>query len=292
MLTTSQKTSYLLHCVLHYADKVSCPSCGSNDAVLIDRKYLVARLFECQNCKLYFRHPSDSIKENLDFYQDAYTEADDITTYLPPKEELEQLKSVNFSTTRDRSAERLKQLFQCLFEKLEGVKIIDYGSSWGYLSYQFQSYGMDVESFEISVPRASFGNQSLGLNIRTHEASLRSGNDIFFSSHVIEHVPSVSKMLAVGERLLTEDGYLITICPNGSPQYRTREPRGFHAAWGKVHPSYLNVEFFKNNYSAKPYFITTAPFNFEKIKAWDKHSQNVDEQLTGVELLVICRPNY
>jgi transcription elongation factor Elf1 len=291
MLTKSQKISYLLYCAMNYATRAVCPSCGSRKSVLIDRKYLVARLFECQNCKLYYRHPSDSIKENLDFYQDAYTEGDGITTYLPPEEELEALKRADFSTAANRNAGRLKKLFECFFEKLEGVKIIDYGSSWGYLSYQFHAYGMDVESFEISVPRASFGNQSLGLSIRTNETNLRSGNDVFFSSHVIEHVPSVSKMLALGERLLMKDGYLITICPNGSPQYRTRDPRGFHAAWGKVHPNYLNAAFFKKAYSGKPCFITTAPFDFEKIKAWGKHSQIVDNQLRGEELLVICKPN-
>jgi hypothetical protein len=291
MLTKSQKVSYLIDSVLHYGSPVVCPSCGGSRATLVDRKYMVTRLFECDQCKLYFRHPSDSAEVNKQFYQQEYMEGDGITTYMPSQAELEELKKMDFSTDSNKNAERLRTLFGCLFPDLNGVKILDYGASWGYVSYQFRAFGMNVESYEISVPRASFGNQSLGLRIHTSERDLRNGNDIFFSSHVIEHVPSPGRMLDLGKKLLHKDGYLVTICPNGSPEYRAKDPEGFHAAWGKVHPNYLNAAFFQNKFKNCPYFITTSPFDFGKIAAWDKRSQVVDSQLENEEILVIARPN-
>lgn len=291
MLTKSQKVSYLIDSVLHYGSPVVCPSCGSTHATQIDRKYMVTRLFECDQCKLYFRHPSDSAEVNKKFYQKEYMEGDGITTYMPSQAELEELKKMDFTTDSNKNAVRLQKLFACLFSDLKGVKILDYGASWGYVSYQFRVFGMDVESYEISVPRASFGNQSLGLRIHTNERDLRNGNDIFFSSHVIEHVPSPGRMLDLGKKLVNKDGYLITICPNGSPEYRQKDPEGFHAAWGKVHPNYLNAAFFQTKFKNSPYFITTSPFNFDKIANWDKRSQVVDSQLENEEILVIAKPN-
>ena len=291
MLTTNQKISYLLDSVKNYGQPVVCPSCGSKNAQLIDRKYVVTRLFECDTCKIYFRHPTDSSAVNKEFYQSEYTEGDGITTYMPSEEELAELKKKDFTTDSNRNATRLKEIFKCLFADLNSVKIIDYGASWGYLSYQFREYGMDVQSYEISVPRATFGNKSLGLNILSDENKLRNNNDLFFSSHVIEHVPSVSNMLSLASKILKKDGYIATICPNGSPEYRAKDPTGFHACWGKVHPNYLNAHFFQNNYRSNPIFITTSPFDLDKLKIWDGKSQYIDSNLAGGELLVIYRPN-
>ena len=94
MLTKSQKVSYLIDSVLHYGSPVVCPSCGSTHASEVDRKFVVTRLFECDKCKLYFRHPTDSAEVNKKFYQKEYMEGDGITTYMPSQAELEDLKKM------------------------------------------------------------------------------------------------------------------------------------------------------------------------------------------------------
>ncbi len=290
MLTNLQKIKYLFSSLKNVATPVVCPSCDGREARLIDRKYVATRLFECLDCNLYFRHPRESATRSRGFYQESYVEGDGITTSMPPQTELEELKELGFSIG-NRNAARFDRLFNCLFDGLDGVTILDFGASWGYLSYQFKSYGMDVESFEISEPRAEYGNRKLGLAIRTQEDRLRGENDIFFSSHVIEHVPSVSRMLDVGKRLLRADGYLITLCPNGNPEYRAANPEGFHRSWGKVHPNYLNGLFFQKHYQANPYFITTSPFEYEELKGWDGVSQFYGNVVDGEELLVVALPN-
>jgi len=249
---------------------------------------LVTRLFECESCGLYFRHPVEKPQTNFKFYQKQYIEEDDITTKFPSDEELQRLIANSFDTEANRSASRLLDLFGAILPSLQGVKIVDYGCSWGYISYQFKQAGMDVQSFELSLPRASFGEKKLGLDIFTSSDKLKGGNDIFFSSHVIEHVPSVKKMIESGRQLLRKNGFFISVCPNGSPEYRQADEEGFHRMWGKVHPNCLNTKFFQNAFKDHPHYITSSPFDIAELKEWDQQSQKIGK-MEGSEILVIAK---
>jgi 2-polyprenyl-3-methyl-5-hydroxy-6-metoxy-1,4-benzoquinol methylase len=272
---------------MRYSESVECPFCGSREATLIDRKYFVTRLFDCDNCHLYFRHPVEKIKKNEAFYQEEYIEGDQITTALPSMAELNLLKKEGFRHG-NKNAERYKEIFNRLFPEATKLKIIDYGCSWGYISWQLLQFGYDVESYEISRPRASYGNQNLGLKIRIDEDELRDQNDIFFSSHVIEHHPAIDEMVDLAKQKLKKGGYFVAISPNGSKEYRERDPKGFHHAWGKVHPNYLNGDFYKTVFRNQPYYIGSSPFNYELIENLNGHAQIVDD-LSSEELMVIAR---
>ena len=154
---------------------------------------------------------------------------------MPTEEELSELKSQEFNAGSDRSIARLLPIFEAAAGKIQDTKIVDYGTSWGYISYQLKKVGMNVQSYEISRPRANYGNQNLGLNIVSNVNELKGENDVFFSSHVIEHVPSVSKMIEIGKSVLSKDGVFIAICPNGSPMRKAMHPKNHHSAWGQVH---------------------------------------------------------
>jgi hypothetical protein len=199
------------------------------------------------------------------------------------------MKASNFRNS-EKDFQRIITLIQCLLKNIQEIKIVDYGSSWGYGSYQFLNAGMSVQSFEISSGRADFGNKNLGLNIQKDEKLLEPGNHVFFSSHVIEHHPDIFSMNVLAKKLLLNDGFYIAFCPNGSNEFRERDPKAFHHLWGLVHPNYLNDKFFQYVYSENPYFIGSNPYNFEQLQNWDGHSQFVGD-LTGVELFVISRPN-
>jgi 2-polyprenyl-3-methyl-5-hydroxy-6-metoxy-1,4-benzoquinol methylase len=287
----TQKITYLANCAVRYFSPIHCPSCLSKNYSLLERKYLVSRLFECKDCGLYFRHPLDSIEENRDFYQSKYQQPG-ITTYLPAEgSDLEKIKEMIVNDPNNpKNALRIKRIFEALCPVQKDLSVVDYGASWGYISWQLKSYGYKVQSYEISQPRAHYGNTHLGLDIQTDEKSLKAGNQIFFSSHVIEHVPAVSQMLALGENLTRPDGCIVTLCPNGSPEFRKKNPAGFHFAWGQVHPNYLNANFFKKYFAAMPLFVTTTPFDMEQLQRWDKQSQFTGD-LSGEELLAIAFPH-
>jgi hypothetical protein len=287
MLTRKQKIKYLVSSLLAWGQKARCTYCQSEDCIEIDRKYFVTRLMECQDCHLYFRYPVDKKEENADFYQTEYQESDNITTDLPDAAELEKMKKDGFQVG-GKNAQRHLELFARLFPGQPSLRIVDYGSSWGYTSYQFQQVGHQVQGFEISKSRAAYGIRNLSVDISTDEKLLKRNNDIFFSSHVIEHHPDIASMVRLAKSLLVEGGYFIAFCPNGSQAFRLKNPEIFHRFWGKVHPNYLNVDFYKKVFWNSPYIISSNPVNMNDIHPL-QNRESVIGDLSGDELMVIVK---
>ena len=287
MLTRKQKIKYLFDSLLGFGQKVQCTYCKSEDCKEIDRKYLVTKLMECQSCHLYFRYPVDKKSENENFYQTAYQESDKITTDLPDTSSLEKMKNDGFNIG-SKNADRYLDLFARLFPTDKSLRIIDYGSSWGYTSYQFKQAGHEVQGYEISKSRALYGIKNLGVDICMDENLLRQENHIFFSSHVIEHHPDITSMIRLAKSLLIDGGYFIALCPNGSPSFRQKNQETFHRFWGKVHPNYLNADFYKQVFRNQPYYIASSPINSKNIYPLQMQQAVIDD-LTGEELLVIAK---
>jgi SAM-dependent methyltransferase len=287
MLTSKQKFKYLFDSLLASAQKVQCTYCKSDNCKEIDRKYLVTKLMECQNCHLYFRYPVDKKEVNTNFYQTEYQEMDNITTDMPDEPMLEQMKKEGF-TTSNKNGERYLDLFARLFPSEKTLAIIDYGCSWGYLAYQFKQAGHKVQGYEISRSRVAYGIKNLDVEICSDENLLRKNNHIFFSSHVIEHHPDIAAMIRLADSLLINGGYFIAFCPNGSLPYRLKYPEAFHHAWGKVHPNYLNADFYKHVFRDQPYYIASSPVSKEKIHPLQQKETVVDD-LSGEELMLITK---
>ena len=242
---------------------------------------------ECQDCHLYFRYPVDKKGKNADFYETEYQESDKITTDLPDSDQLEVMKRDGFRTG-GKNAGRHLELFARLFPGETSLRIIDYGSSWGYTTYQFKEAGHQVQGFEISRSRAGYGIKNLGVDICMDEKQLRKDNHIFFSSHVIEHHPDIASMIQLAKSLLVEGGYFIALSPNGSLAFRMKNQETFHRFWGKVHPNYLNVDFYKKLFRGNPYYIMSSPVNLENIHPLQKQ-ESVIGDLSGDELIVIAK---
>ncbi len=287
MLTFKQKLSYLADSAIRYFEPKKCPHCGASDCNTVDRKYLVTRLLECQECHLKFRHPYEAVQSNKEFYQKEYKEEDQLTTNLPNKEEIEIIKSPDYVFEPNKNADRFFPLFNHLLNGNKNGSIIDYGSSWGYISHQFKKEGYNVQSFEISEYRAKFGNENLNLNIVSNIDQLEPGADLFFSSHVIEHVPSIQAMVDTAKKLVKKGGYFVCLCPNGSDQYQKLQPESFHAAWGKVHPNFLNEKYFANLFKENDFYLGTTPIRLDEIKAWK--SGQVVTNIDVIELILVVK---
>ena len=284
----NKKIEYLVNCMLEYGSDSSCPYCHSKDVKVIDRKYFFARLMECNNCHLYFRHPKDNKDESRLFYQSDYEETD-ITRNIPDPDQLKEFKKTSFQNSGKDYNEKIETITS-LLPSTPAIKIVDYGSSWGYASYQFKQRNFQVQSFEISIPTAKKGNELLDLDIKTTVSELLPGNNVFFSAHVIEHLPDLIDFFAIAKKLLLEDGLMITYCPNGSSEFRKKHPLAFHSIWGMVHPNYLNSEFFKYVFARNPYLITSAPYDLSFIQSWNRRDQVVG-QLDGDEILAVAVVN-
>lgn len=240
--TLTEKIKYLLEVlpeVLTDRRKV-CPSCGSSVSTFVQRKYWVLELRRCSRCKLLFRVPTTSHEENERFYQSEYVQG--FTTSLPAANELEKLKQSRFLGSGKDYSNYLRVL--AALGSKPGDTVLDFGCSWGYGSWQLQQAGYRVAAYEISAPRCTYARQELGIDAHSSLDELQGQFDIFFSSHVLEHVPAVSQTIQFAMQSLKPGGWLVVFTPNGSESFRQKNVRASKRLWGQVHPNLLDDVFY------------------------------------------------
>lgn len=260
----------------------SCPSCGFTEAKVVARKFLVTDLRRCEKCYLLFRTPTTTAEENFTFYQETYQQG--FTTAFPDDEQLQELLNQHFSgTSKDYST--YLRILEAL-DARSGQHLLDYGCSWGYGSWQFQEAGYQVTGFEISKSRCQFAREKLGIDAKDSLTEIQGQFDIIFSSHVIEHLPSVSQYLNFTIEHLKPGGLLIMICPNGCEEFRLSQPKSYYQSWGFVHPQLLDDKFYLNYFNFSNLLITSDLKNYQPIANWDRKS-TCCTKLDKAELLAI-----
>jgi 2-polyprenyl-3-methyl-5-hydroxy-6-metoxy-1,4-benzoquinol methylase len=215
----------------------TCPACQSDNVRFVHRKYLVTSLHECQCCHIRFRVPKETSGRAKKLYtKETYTQG--FTTDLPSPTELNALIQTNFAGTEKNFDGYIAVLKSVLSD---GARILDFGSSWGYGSWQMQRAGFDVYSYEVGEQRAAYAKEHLGCKTVTDLSTLYGTIDCLFSSHVIEHLPNPGILLDEAQKLLVPGGYFICYCPNGNPALENE--KSYHNVWGKVHPLFLTPGF-------------------------------------------------
>lgn len=263
----------------------ACPSCSYKYSDTIVTKYVFTSLQRCRNCKLLFRTPTTSTDENRIFYQKAYSQG--FTTQMPTVAELEMLKSSDFKLS-DKDYTRYIDILSALVRK--GASVFDFGCSWGYGSYQIQKAGFQVEAFEISTDRRNYAEKSLGVHTHATLPDVQDKYDIFFSSHVLEHVPSVLDSMEYGFQVLKPGGYFIAFTPNGSEPFRQQKPKEWMKLWNMVHPNFLDDCFYITNSNNNPYFIGSENYFSDTIKDWVfKGHPRTSMDLSGSELMFVAK---
>ncbi|MHC5765033.1 MAG: class I SAM-dependent methyltransferase [Nostoc sp.] len=285
----AQKSKWLIKCMFlsTEAERLSCPSCGSYKSKNIDSKFMFSQLRECEKCYLRFRTPTDSIKDNYEYYQNEYSLG--FTTDLPDAESLEKLLKSNFEN-HEKSYKDIINLLKSVYPNKN--KLVDFGCSWGYGSWQFKKADFLVLSYEISKPRADFAAKYLGINMIDISNTLNDNKiDIFFSNHVLEHVPSPSETIALAKKILKPDGIFVAITPNGSDSYRINDYTGWHSLWGQNHPNHLSDTFYKQEFKDNPFFLSSMPYNLSDVIEWNQNKNQAILSCSSSELLLLAYPN-
>ncbi|MER8639785.1 class I SAM-dependent methyltransferase [Mesorhizobium sp. M1365] len=268
-----------------------CPNCKGLAYRTLDRKLVVIELRECMRCKLMYRFPADTNDDNYEFYQKQYSQG--FTTDLPDKDTLTELCRSNFAGHEKSYAGLIE-----LIERLgfgPGARIFDFGSSWGFGSWQFGHRGFDVKAYEISSMRAEFSKRELNVNCETDISILESSDelhgyfDIFFSNHVFEHIPSPRRAIQLARRLAKKGGVFIAVTPNGSLDFRSVAPRAWHHFWGKVHPNLISDLYWKTAFENDPYFIGGLPMEKREIDNWTLNGGQFLGDRSNAELLCVAR---
>lgn len=258
----------------------ACPSCGSDGNGLVDQKWLVTALRRCSNCKLLYRTPTTSETESEQFYQSAYRQG--FTTDVPAKSELRRLTESNFSGHEKDYAPYVAVLKALKIP--DGCRLFDFGCSWGYGSYQLARAGFHVDAYDVSRPRLDYARSELNVSVKDLGEIESGAYDVFFSAHVIEHVPSVSKMIELGLRCLRPGGLFVAFTPNGSLPFQTRNPWNWHKLWGSHHPQLLDDTFVLARFPDTPLVITSSPHPTPLIEQWTRRDTLITD-LSGLELM-------
>lgn len=288
------KIEYLIRSAMRVPDprRRACPNCGASASQVVERKFAVTALRRCTGCHMMFRTPVDDPAEASEFYNSDYTQG--FTTDLPSLDELERLKAANFAGGEKDYSYYIGVLRELGLRR--GDKLFDFGCSWGYGSYQFTKAGFGTLSYEISRPRGGYGATNLGVQLVPDfeswaEASPHS-MDSFFSAHVLEHVPSPSRIIELARRVLKPSGLFVAFFPNGSAPARRAVP-GWSGLWGEVHPNFLDDEFMNRAVSDRPRLFGSSPVVLDAAAA--KHLRGTGAEphclndLTGDELLFAFR---
>jgi 2-polyprenyl-3-methyl-5-hydroxy-6-metoxy-1,4-benzoquinol methylase len=287
----SQQLSYIISCIAgqFQRSRKKCPQCGSSQYSMISRKRILTSLVQCRRCCLRYRVPQDAPEHYFDFYQTAYTSS--LATQCPSAENLDAMLSSGFKNTEKNFDHSIQLLTAIGLEKSQDI--LDYGASWGYATWQFQRFGFSATGYEISKPRAKYAREQLKVNVVDSEDQVADGSlDCVFSSHVLEHVPAPRIALDFGKRVLRPGGWFVALTPNGSDACRKRHPREYNHSWGRLHPLYLNAEFYERYLADYPFLLLSSEYgeqyDLESIAAWDKNSQYLGD-VSKRELLLVAK---
>ena len=298
MLSLNQfynKLNYFKTCLIKFVLRQgnNCPSCNSDNSIIVERKYLITSLKKCHNCQLMFRVPNTTVKENKIFYQDDYSQ--EFSTDCPNNEQLKIMIKNNFIAT-ERDYTKYIEILKIIKDQNNNntLDVFDFGCSWGYGSFQLKKE-FNVISYEISQPRARYAKERLNIDVlsenqlRALENSERKF-DIFFMSHVLEHLPTPKKTLDFAMKVLKKNGYIISFTPNGSLMHK-KINKNWSKLWGQVHPNFIDEGFYKNYFKDNNYYIGSAPYNFSNIKNFLNEKNNIIDNLSGDELFIIAKNN-
>jgi 2-polyprenyl-3-methyl-5-hydroxy-6-metoxy-1,4-benzoquinol methylase len=247
------KASYFLRSLALQASPSAfcCPNCRQRASKILDRKFVITQLRRCKSCKLQFRTPADSEHFSHKFYNFSYVQGDAMN--CPSPTELAKLKSENFDNS-DRSFSGYVK-FLDRHGLARRSRVLDFGCSWGYGSYQFAQAGYETYSYEVAVNRRNYGIAHLGVRHIDDIYEIGPGHslyqsfDCFFSAHVLEHVPSPSKIIDIAWNCLKPGGLFVAFTPNGCEQFRKFDPGGWHNMWGEVHPNYIDDVFYNQHFA-------------------------------------------
>lgn len=261
----------------------TCPACGETKSRVVKRKFLVTALRECTNCSLRFRTPKDDPAETERFYVDeVYKQG--FTTDLPSDSELRGMLANRFAGTEKDFGHRIEAIRAAGLG--QGARILDFGSSWGYGSWQLRQAGFEVLSYEIGRDRAQYAKAKLNCTMIGDLRSLDGTVDCFFSSHVIEHLPSPTLLFDEAGRVLRPGGLIVCYCPNGAVERERKHPVAYHQNWGMVHPLMLTPDFLRGE--ARRRGLTEFAVFSSPVSSGDIESHR-DGNLDGDELLMIAR---
>ncbi|MGE0723013.1 MAG: class I SAM-dependent methyltransferase [Alphaproteobacteria bacterium] len=269
---------------------LACPNCGATEATVEARKFVVTALRRCRRCALLFRTPTDGEAFSRRFYDRLYRQGH--VTALPDEAALAAMLATGFAgTPLDQS--RYVDCVRAL--GLGAPRLFELGCSWGYGTVQFRRAGIDAVGYEVAEGRRRFAAARLAVPVVDTVGGIDARHplagsfDVFFSAHVIEHVPQPGEAIALAWTLLRDGGWFLSVTPNGSAPCRATFP-DWNRHWGAVHPNFIDDRFLAGAFGRSPRLFASGGWpsaiaGFAAAPAGERRA----DALEGPELLFLAR---
>lgn len=259
-----------------YRSNKACPHCKSANTKIIARKLGFIKLRRCDRCTLCFTDPIYEPSLGGKLYDDTYA-AEGLTTDRPNPSDLQPLLDRNFEGTDKYFGDRIARIRQAV----DGDRLLEIGSSWGYFLFQANQGGFDAHGIEIGAPRRNYGVDHLGVHIEpSFDAYEDRGFDIVYTSHVLEHFTDLSSVFSDVARVLKPGGHLLLEVPRFDPIRLSKADR---QCMGAVHPLGFTSEFFICNLPAKGF----EPMGF--FDRWEDFPQHPRERSREGQVILMAR---
>ena len=288
----ANRVRYFMRSLGHYfnPNRYLCPNCGGNNSSVVMKKYFVTQLHRCANCALMYRTPTETGRQNARYYNKFYKQG--FTTEIPDDGKLAEYMENGFAGTGKDWGYYNRVLFNLGLRQQN--KLLDYGCSWGYGSYQMQKSGFDVLAYDISCEKREFIRNKFHLPVIEDLDKFLQENrgegqlDCFFMAHVLEHLPCPGNAFALAKKLLKPGGIIVSFTPNGCESARRIFPE-WPKWWGEVHPNLIDDQFLNSVFSDCSSVIASKVDG--RVQFADRPGMIYLDNLQGAELMFAARVN-
>ena len=204
---------------------------------------------------------------------------------MPSDEELARLLSAGFKGG-EKDFSQYIQVLEAVGVQ-QGESVLDFGSSWGYGSWQLRQAGFNVYSYEVSKIRADYAKSKLNCQVVDADNidSIRGKINCVFSSHVLEHLPDPNIFWKIVDQVLVPGGKVVCFVPSGEPALEMIYGKKlYHQLWGQVHPLLFTSKALisiAKRYQCKPY-VYSFPCSLDDVRDFQEGEMN------GKELLLVA----
>ncbi|MCS6864758.1 MAG: class I SAM-dependent methyltransferase [Gemmataceae bacterium] len=208
------------------AQKAICLYCGGSELQLAyrgvrDRLGFVPgerEFWQCQECGSLVLHPIPRWEEVASFYPPVYTFTYDLAEANSLKRRLTRWEYRAFYRPQYHGQANIV-LRHLAHQPPPGRKLLDIGCGRGLRLLEFRARGWDVHGADFDSACVHYLRHTLGIPAVCADAASVGQHyphhsfDLVTAFHLLEHLPDVSSVLAVGFDLLKPGGWLAIACP-------------------------------------------------------------------------------
>ena len=206
------------------------------------------QLVECLECKLIFQKyiPDDELSNEL--YDKIISSEESLKKKLEKKD---------LNLKYDNEISLIKNIF-----KNKKIKVLEFGSGWGFWASRAIENGLDVDAFELSDTRIDYMKEK-GINVIDDLTKNQNQYDFIYSDQTIEHISDPHQIFRTFIPNLKKGGFVLLNYPS-TFNFKKKLSKNYSPQKDAAHPLEHINSFNRSslNYLIKEYGLEMINFKF------------------------------